>query len=514
MLLDRLLINTAERRPDKAAIVHGSSRVSYGSVARDSMRLASALKRAGLCRSDRVVIAVENSLEYAVSYFGTLLAGCAAAPVNHLTTPYALSSIISDCSPKILIARARLIKAVSRLPEAGSLRFISIDGLQDGLDEKRTLALSDCLADGSEADAGGNRAEDDLAAIMYTSGTTGKPKGVMLSHRNLYANSRSIVSYLSLTGEDSMMVVLPFYYSYGNSLLLTHVMQGGTLVLDNRFVYPNTVLEGIRREEVTGFAGVPSTFAILCHRSNFKNMSLPSLRYVTQAGGPMSHEMAFEILKTLPHVKLYIMYGQTEASARLSYLAPEDLCRKAGSVGKAIPGVTLNVLNEAGLPVRPGEAGEITAEGDNIMMGYWGSPAETAAVIQGGRLFTGDMATVDDEGYIYIAARKRDIIKSGAHRISPREIEEVILKDPGVFEAAVVGTEDPLLGEAICAFVVLNEGAARTEAQLLRLCRESLPLHKMPKHIRFINALPKTESMKVRKEELKRISSAMAGAAK
>ncbi len=504
MLLDRLLIDSAERRPDKAAIIHGDARISYGMAASSAMSLAAALRGEGLGRSDRVVIAVENSFDYAVSYFGTLHAGCAAVPVNHLTTPYALSNIISDCSPKMLIARAGFIRAVSALPEARSLRFISVDGAPDGPDGKRTLALSECLAHGPSADAGGNGAAGDLAAIMYTSGTTGKPKGVMLSHRNLYANARSIAEYLSLTEEDSVMVVLPFYYSYGNSLLLTHVMQGGALVIDNRFVYPNAVLEGIRREEVTGFAGVPSTFAILCHRSNFRNMSFPSLRYVTQAGGPMSHEMAFEIMKTIPHVKLYIMYGQTEASARLSYLAPEDLRRKAGSVGKAIPGVTLTVLNESGEPVKPGEVGEITAEGDNVMMGYWGSPDETAAVIRDGRLYTGDMATVDQDGYIYIAGRKKDIIKSGAHRISPREVEEAILRDPDVFEAAVVGMEDDILGEAICAFVVLKEGRDCTEARLMRCCRESLPLHKMPRHIRFMDALPKTESMKVRKEELKK----------
>jgi acyl-coenzyme A synthetase/AMP-(fatty) acid ligase len=258
-------------------------------------------------------------------------------------------------------------------------------------------------------------------------------------------------------------------------------------------------------ERVTGFAGVPSTFAILCHRSSFKNMSFPDLRYMTQAGGAMPHEMAFELLKIVPHAKIYIMYGQTEAAARLSYLPPQDIYRKAGSVGTAIPGVTLEVLDESGRPVKTGETGEIVASGENIMLGYWGKSDETEAVLRGGKLHTGDMATVDDDGYIYILSRRTEMIKSGAHRIAPREIEEVLLKCPSVFEAAVIGREDRILGQAICAFVVLKDGLDVTASELQRLCHENLPPYKVPKDIKFIRALPKTENMKIKRGELKKL---------
>lgn len=300
------------------------------------------------------------------------------------------------------------------------------------------------------------------------------------------------------------MAVLPLYYSYGNSLLLTHVMQGGSLVIDNRFMYPGVVLDSMVRESVTGFAGVPSTFAILLRHSNFRNMSFPSLRYITQAGGPMSHDMAVEIANIVPHAKVFIMYGQTEASARLSYLPPGDLKRKQSSVGRGIPGVTLEVINKNGEKVIPGEAGEITAKGDNIMLGYWGKEKETLQVLRNGRLYTGDLATIDEEGYIYILGRRTEMIKSGSHRIAPREIEEIILKHPKIAEGAVIGQPDPILGEAISAFIVIRDGCSCQEKEIMQHCYKNLPVYKMPKTIHFVSSLPKTDSGKIKKEELRK----------
>ena len=492
MFVDHFLKNSASKHPENTAIIHGNSRMTYSELLARSVRLASALQEHGFRRGDRVIIALNNSIEYLIAYFGIQIAGGIVVAVNPDIKPRGLSKITADCKPSGIITTSGLIKLLEADKEKYTFRFIMPISSFDEL----------CRHEGAINSNG--RAEEDLASIIYTSGTTGEPKGVMLSHKNLATNAHSIVSYLSLTEKDSVMVVLPFYYSYGNSLLLTHIMQGGTLVVDNRFMYPNVILDAMQREEVTGFAGVPSTFAILLNRSNFKSCSLPSLRYITQAGGPMPHTMAYEILKAVPHAKLYIMYGQTEASARLSYLPPDDLYRKHGSVGKAIPGVLLQVINEKNEQVKPGETGEIVAEGENIMAGYWGKTEETAKTLREGRLYTGDMATVDEEGYIYILSRKSDMIKSGAHRIAPREIEEVILEHPDVFEAAVVGKEDSILGEAIHAYVVLKEDCACTENELMRWCHESLPAYKIPKKFHFIQSLPKTESGKIKKHELKK----------
>lgn len=505
MFIDRLLINTAERSPEKIAAIDDNLRASYGEILESSMRLAAVLQEYGLRRGDRVIIALDNSIEYLIAYFGVLHAGCVSVPINSLTSPVRFSRIIADCSPGGLITKTTFFRKVEKTPEINLFKCTIIKGdINTGVPVNNpVVSFDECIKHEGGAVYSVIRTAQDLASIIYTSGTTGEPKGVMLSHRNLVSNTRSILSYLPISDKDKAMVVLPFYYSYGNSLLLTHIMQGGTVVIDNSFIYPNMILERMLKEEVTGFAGVPSTFAILNYRSNFRNIELPSLRYITQAGGPMPHNMVAEFLKIIPHVKFYIMYGQTEASARLSYLPPEDIYKKAGSIGKAIPGVNLQVLNENGVVIKPGEVGEIVAAGENIMMGYWGKPGETAEVVHDGKLYTGDMATVDEEGYIYIVSRKKDIIKSGAYRITPREIEEIILSHPKVYEAAVVGKEDPILGEAICAFVVLKDGTTCTDNEIMRLCHENLPLYKIPRHIYFMQALPKTESGKIKKEELK-----------
>ncbi len=324
----------------------------------------------------------------------------------------------------------------------------------------------------------------------------------MLTHANLVANTRSIVQYLELTDQDRAMAVLPFFYVYGNSVLLTHVAVGGTLVVNQSFVYPNLILEQMLAEQVTGFSGVPSTFAILLHRSGIREHAFPHLRYVTQAGGAMSPRHAAQIREVLPATDVYIMYGQTEASARLSYLPPADLERKAGSIGIAIPGVTLQVLDPQGKPVAVGEVGEIVARGPNVMAGYWGKPEDTAQVLRAEGLWTGDLARVDDEGYLTIVSRKSDMIKSGAHRLAPKEIEEILLEHPAVHECAVVGTPDEILGEAIQAVVVLKDGAPCTEKELVHHCRRNLPAFKVPHAVEFRDELPKTASGKIQKNKL------------
>jgi len=511
MLIDAMMLKSAERLPGKNAIIHNNSRLTYEDFAEGSMRLGVLLQEKGLRHGDRVLIALDNSINYPIAYIGVLYAGCVTVTINPVTTPAGLVKIINDCEPKAIITTASFIKRVKKgcvLPYKGQLiilrsshKNISASGLPSN---KRAIVFNlKASHDKTILPYPCGRSRSDLASIFYTSGTTSSPKGCMLSHENLCSNTASIVKYLSLTAEDRVMVVLPFFYSYGNSLLLTHVMQGGSLVLSTSFLYPNVVLDTMAREEITGFSGVPTTFAILLHRSNIRRSKLPSLRYVTQAGGAMPYATTLEISKILPHIKIYIMYGQTEASARLSYLSWEVLHQRQGSIGKGIPGVTLRVLNEDDREVIPGETGEIVAEGKNIMSGYWNNPEETALVLRNGMLYTGDMATVDKDGYIYIISRKKDMIKVGGHRVAPMEIEEVLLLHEKVFEAAVIGKEDAILGEAIYAFVVLKEGQHSTGDGLLAFCKTNLPPHKVPKSIVFVDSLPKTASGKVKKAELR-----------
>jgi len=507
MLLDGILLNTVERYSDNIAAVHGDMRMSYGALLDEAAKVATVLRERGVQRGERMLIALENSFAYMISYYGVLLAGGVTVSVNPDIKRERLAKIAADCAASGLITNSDALPQYALEKSADSFRFILAHGRGD-FDEPsgaEVVRLDEIRGQSGLHVRPLDRSPEELASIIYTSGTTGEPKGVMLSHRNLVSNSRSIVEYLRLTDRDSVMVVLPFYYVYGNSLLMTHVMQGGRLVLDNRFIYPNKVLDSMTKEEVTGFAGVPSTFAILLNRSKFRSMPIPSLRYITQAGGPMPHDMAMEIARIHPQANLFIMYGMTEGSARLSYLPPEDLSRKFGSVGKGIPGVTLEVLNENGEEVRPGEIGEVVAKGDNIMTGYWGKEEETVKVLRSGKLFTGDMATVDEEGYIYIRGRRTDMIKSGAHRIAPREIEEVLLKHPKVEAAVVVGQQDPILGEAICAFLMNKEGETCEVKEILKLCHENLPGYMVPKKIQFVTFFPLTQSGKIKREEFKKI---------
>jgi long-chain acyl-CoA synthetase len=302
------------------------------------------------------------------------------------------------------------------------------------------------------------------------------------------------------------MAVLPFHYVYGKSLLNTHVAVGGSVVIENRFMYPQEALDTLEREEATGFSGVPSTFAILLNKSNLASRTLPSLRYVTQAGGAMAPDLTRRLIEALPGKKIFIMYGATEASARLSYLDPADLPRKIGSIGKAIPNVELRVLREDGSEAEVGEVGEIVARGSNLMAGYWNDPEETAAVLDEHGYHTGDLGRRDEEGFLYVVGRKREMIKSGAHRISPKEIEEALVEHPSVHEAAVVGVPDEILGDAIVAFVTPRPGSAVEPPAVLEWCRERLPAYKVPTAIRILREFPRNTSGKIDKLALRRES--------
>jgi nickel-dependent lactate racemase/non-ribosomal peptide synthetase component E (peptide arylation enzyme) len=332
-----------------------------------------------------------------------------------------------------------------------------------------------------------------LALILYTSGTTGQPKGVMLSHANLLANTQSIISYLEMSMDDSIVNVLPLSHSFGNSILLTHLAVGARVILENGFMYPGKVVQTLQSERPTGFSGVPSTYYILLSKTDFASRDWSFLRYISQAGGGMRTETVIRLKSILPKTKIFIMYGQTEASARLTYLPPELLMRKLGSIGIAIPGVEVRVVNEQGEEVSGEDLGEIVARGPNIMQGYLNRDSDQTVL--DGWLHTGDMARRDQDGFLYIAARKSDFLKVGSYRVSPGEIEEVIAELAGIEDIACVATEDELLGEAVVACVSCPP--QHFDAELVRKhCLSRLPSYKVPKYVVFEPEIPKTASGK------------------
>jgi long-chain acyl-CoA synthetase len=502
-----LLADTCRHHGDREALVHGEERWSWNELLARSEELAARLADSGLKQGDRVALLWENSPRYVQIYFALMRLGAVLVALNPVTEEHYVNRVLADCRPHLLVAQSKFLRrfAAGLDPELLPSRLLLEEELD--LDEFAPGAERMRIEEAAEL----RLPEDlplpdprDLAMILYTSGTTGAPKGVCLSQRNLLTNTESIVGYLGLDESERVLVLLPFYYSYGHSVLLSHVAVGGCLVIDNRFGFPNTVLDTALAEKVTGLPGVASTFNILMLRSRLPETGLPDLRYFTTAGGALPPAGFARLRAMLPEATPFPMYGQTEGTARLSYLPPEELDRKAGSIGRGIPGVELAVLDKAGSPVAPGETGEIVAAGENIMSGYWEDPEETARVLdEQGRLWTGDLARVDEEGYIFVVGREKEMIKSGAFRINPKEIEEILDELEGVLACAVVGLPDELLGEKMLVCLVPVEGTLLEEKTVMRHLKRRLPHWKVPQGLRFFDALPRTASGKIRKHRLR-----------
>jgi acyl-CoA synthetase (AMP-forming)/AMP-acid ligase II len=491
--------------PDATAVVAGGRSVTYRDLRSDVARWAARLTESGLAPGDCVVILGDNSLFQVVAYVAAIYAGGTAVPLSRF-------SGVEDLRSHLEATRARWgfveRKHAERLREASAgsrLERVWVDTGPDRGDLPAGWQSASALPS-SDIDAGPPvaRSLDDVAVINFTSGSTGTPLGVMVSHRNLGANTRSIVSCLGLTRGDRALLVLPISYCFGASILHSHLAVGGSVVMASSFAYPERVLDQLVAGACTGFYGVPSTYQILLRRSTFSTRRYPDLRYMAQAGGHLAPAFINEIRAAFPSVPFYVMYGQTEATARLSYLAPERLAAKTASIGRSIPGVTLRVLRPDGQPAAVGEVGEIVASGDNITLGYLRDPAATAAHFRGGHLWTGDMAVVDGDGDLFIRDRQRDFIKAGGQRVSSREVEDVIAELADVVEAAVIGLPHDTLGEAPAAYVVARPGSSLDGDRVIRHCRSRLGRDREPTRVEFRQALPKNDAGKVMKAALRR----------
>ncbi len=502
--LVHLFGESAARRPDATAVVWRDRRVTYGRLWSDVCAVATFLRDREIEPEARVGILVENSPEYVAAYYGTLAAGGTAIGLNTAAKARDLVNWIKHGDITLLIASAKhreLNEVLSNLEDG--IRLVTIGPLPPRLPKESVTAQWEDVMAGSRDEPDLEAAitsPDQLAAFIYTSGTTGNPKGVTLSHRNLMANTRSIQEYLALSETDSIVNVLPFFYSYGNSILHTHLAVGATIVLENSLVYPHKVLARLVEEKATGFSGVPSTFALLLSRTKLEEYELGALRYFTQAGGPMPPSNIERLKSAVPHVSIFIMYGQTEATARLTYLPPEKLEEKLGSCGIPIPGVEIEIQDKSGNRVAPNVTGEICARGENIMLGYWKDPDTTKQVIVDGWLKTGDLAHTDEDGFIFIDGRSSEMIKSGGQRISPKEIEEIITEIDGIQEVGVVGVDDDMLGQVVKAVIVTKPGIVLDEKKIRNYCLKNLAQYKIPKTIEFTaTALPKTASGKLKR---------------
>lgn len=488
MNIAQLLSGTVARHGGREAVVKDGRRATYGELGQAVAAVAALLADLGIGPGERLALLMANAPGYLSACFGALAAGAVVVPLNPASRAREVARTVSHCGAKALIVERNY-------PDLSTLDDLLPGVLIRGIDpEELDWAGPGCGKLRPRAAEAG-----EPAMILYTSGTTGEPKGVTLSHGNLLNNGRAITEYLKLGPDDSIVSVLPFHYSYGNSVLHTHMAVGAKLVIENGMRYPARVLGLMESERVSGFSGVPSTYALLMSRCRPADYRLDALRYLTQAGGAMAPALAQQVGTAFPQAELFVMYGQTEATARLTYLPPAQLASKPGSVGVPVRGVRIDIRNDAGMSLPSGLSGEVWVRGRNIMLGYWRDPNKTAEVISGGWLRTGDLGYRDRDGYLFLQGRRDDIIKSGAHRISPYEIEEVISQLPQVEEVAVTGVDDEILGQVVKAVIVPKPGAAIDSRAVCRHCLERLPPFKVPKQVEFVAALPKTASGKVKR---------------
>lgn len=445
----------------------GKENVSFKELYKSSLLLASYLNKE-FGENKNILLLTVNNRFFLVAYFAIIKSGNTCIPLDPNIEKENLDYISGLTKPVMIF----MTRDVERKILNTGIKCIFPDTINN--DEYQSSEWKETPETDSQK----------CAEIIFTSGSTGIPKGVMISHKNLIANTESIIAYLKLTEKDRMLVVLPFYYCYGLSLLHTHLRVGGSIVFNNSFIFLGSIINNLLEFKCTGFAGVPSHYQILLRKSDlFKTTYFPDLKYVTQAGGKLAPIFIDEFRQSHPEITFIVMYGQTEATARLSYLPPELYESKKGSMGKGIPGVELKVVNEKGEKIRPGEIGEVIAHGDNIMLGYFGDEEGTRNTIRNGWLYTGDLGTVDEDGYIFLTARKKEIIKVGGKRISPKEIEAVILELPEIVDCTIEGVEDQLLGEALKASIVIRpeNGKDVMIDRIKQHCAQHLALYKVPK---------------------------------
>jgi acyl-CoA synthetase (AMP-forming)/AMP-acid ligase II len=486
------LKNSVERYPAKPFVVDHGLTWTYAAVYERVQALARHLKAHDIKPGDRIILYLDNSIEYIVAFYAILLLDGVIVPLNKYMSQDVFDLVVKETTPGVIITSKPFQQKLNSQTLPQDIRLLAIDDF-----------LKNSSVDGdtkSEILPSMSQGKGQLAMLLFTSGTTNLPKGVMLTHGNLMANTDSILGYLTLKNSDTMLVTLPFGYSYGNSVLLTHTRVGGTLYIENRTPFPEVILQQLQINKIRGYSTVGSYLNVLLKQKSIDKVDLSGLRYVTFAGESVFYDDVIKLSNIAPHVKIYVMYGQTEATARLSYLAPDLIFKKPNCIGQAIPGVTLRVISD-GRDVSPGEIGEVIARGANIMQGYWHDVEETKKVLKDEWLHTGDLATVDEEGYIYIKGREKDMIKISGHRISPLEIEAAINSYQEVMESAVIEAEEAHVA-IIKAYIVPKSGGIIQDL-LDEHLRKILPPLKIPREIEITDKIPRTSSGKIQRSILR-----------
>ncbi|MDD5035329.1 MAG: long-chain fatty acid--CoA ligase [Methylococcaceae bacterium] len=491
----------AVQYPGRLALVSADGGMDYQTLDLQSDRLAAALAQEGVVKGDRIGLYCMNCAFFVVAYVGILKAGATVVPINLLLNPAEVAYILDDAGAKALIYHAAFAEmAVHLRNSVVSLKFsIGMGGETEGAKRWEDMLKGDAPAPKIEFDAA-----EDIAAILYTSGTTGKPKGAMLTHANLLANTSSVQEAMQFRpGEDTVLVVLPMFHAFAATVgMLSTLFCGCTIAPLVRFE-PELVARTIHETRATIFLGVPSMFTLLLRLKPESVALLESLRFCVSGGAALPVEV-LQRFEALFGKTIYEGDGPTECSP-VTCVNPNGGPTKPGTVGLPIPGVEMRIVGEVGVePLLSGQVGEIAVRGPNVMKGYWNRPDDTREAFRDGWFLTGDLGTEDEDGYFSIVDRKKDLIIVNGMNVYPRVIEEVLYRFPAIREAAVVGEPHDLHGEIPIAYVSLLSSDGASEADIRAYCREHLGRHEIPRKIFILEELPKTATGKILKRELRK----------
>ncbi|WP_227395806.1 fatty acid--CoA ligase family protein [Jeotgalibacillus aurantiacus] len=509
-LSDRLQ-ETAEQHAGKTAYHFMDQSASYAELNGAVNKMANYLTQAGVKKGDHVGLLLGNSPHFVISMYAALRVGATVIPINPIYTPDEIAYILRDGDVKVVVALDLLLPLVEKAHAAlpGIVQYVICETAPDAHEKIAALpeavkgkvtAFMHAIGTQSPLYQGPDIDEEDTAIILYTSGTTGKPKGAMLSHKNVFSNAKDVAEYLNITGEDRVVTALPMFHVFALTVVLNApLINGGTMLIVPRFS-PKDVFDVVQKHKATVFAGVPTMYNFLLQYPEATGESFESVRLCISGGASLPVALLHQFEGKF-NVRVSEGYGLSEASP-VTCFNPLDRERKAGSIGTSITNVENKIVNELGEEVPPGEVGELIVRGPNVMKGYYKMPEETAAAIRDGWLYTGDLAKQDEEGYFFIVDRKKDMVIVGGYNVYPREVEEVLYEHEAITEAAVVGVPDMNYGEAVHAFVV-SKDPSLTKEDLLAFCSTKLAKYKLPTVIEFIDELPKNTTGKILRRALR-----------
>jgi len=508
LLVGELLERGAAAQPDREALVRGSERWTYRELDQRAEALSDALLEGGVRSGERVAIHLSDPAETVAAVFGALKAGAVFVVLSTLLKPRTLRWILDDSGASALLTDSA--EGVRCGHEVESVRLLLLDGDAAGRGPARATKpwrrLGDLPVERRPPDNGSAKrgvGERELCALIYTSGSTGTPKGVALSHRNIVAAASSILQYLGIARDDTVLNLLPLSSDYGLYNVLMPLWRGARVVVDRPFLQPHQLLAPLAREVVTGLPLTPTIVAILRRFPQLELDEPRRVRWISSTGQALSPACSRWLQATFPAARIFSMYGVTECK-RVSYLPPEELAHRPTSVGKAIPGTAVRLVDDDGREVRePGAVGELVVRGPHVMQGYWNQPEATARVLREGpaeddrELRTGDLFVTDEQGFLYFCGRRDDLVKSGGHRISPRQVEAVVSELEDVCEAAAIAVPHEVLGHALWLAVVLRRDSALTAEQIREHCERQLERYLVPRGIELRSSLPRTAVGKI-----------------